>query len=489
MLFRTVYKNMPSAEFLSLDALGALGGVPAETLKPQRLSWTERIAPFFLVVADIAALGIATAFELVLVAHNSPDITYLGVGPISAMIALYLVHGYSRKTDFISLEYFSEHLIAIVLSAACALLVTYVYSTFELSVKPSRAAIPLQVAVFAFLSLAARRFIGVQIEAKHALGSLLVLGEGKKAESFCRNCVEFGIKRNIELISPTGEAARLKSFGRPSEGKGKPPVQPVSPQASGFVEVVLACDVLKLQPTVLRQLIRLHCSGVRVQTVEAFQEQHWHRVNAQAVGPDWLFDSEFRLAHGSIFSQLKRLMDLVVSFCSLVILSPVLLLIACMVGFDSRGPVLFRQERVGREGRLFTMCKFRTMYENTGDIYTQKGDNRITRTGRWLRLFRLDELPQLWNVLIGDMSLIGPRAEWVKCAEIYEQEIPHYHIRHLVHPGITGWAQVKYRYGENTDDALKKFEYDLYYIRNFSFEMDIRIAIKTIHTMLCGKGR
>ena len=156
---------------------------------------------------------------------------------------------------------------------------------------------------------------------------------------------------------------------------------------------------------------------------------------------------------------------------------------------ESPGPAIFRQDRVGRDGRIFSMCKFRTMCENQGSIYTQEGDSRITKIGRLLRLSRLDELPQLWNVLVGDMSLIGPRAEWVKCAEIYEQEIPHYHIRHLVHPGITGWAQVKYRYGANTEDALIKFEYDLYYIRHFSFQMDFCIVIKTIYTMLGGKGR
>ena len=135
------------------------------------------------------------------------------------------------------------------------------------------------------------------------------------------------------------------------------------------------------------------------------------------------------------------------------------------------------------------MFKFRTMWENNGSHPATEGDRRITRVGRLLRITRLDELLQIWNVLIGEMSLIGPRAEWVKCAEIYEKEIPHYHIRHLIKPGITGWAQVKFRYGENTSDAIEKFEYDLYYIRNFSSLMDLRIVIKTIHTMLCGDGR
>ena len=124
-----------------------------------------------------------------------------------------------------------------------------------------------------------------------------------------------------------------------------------------------------------------------------------------------------------------------------------------------------------------------------GDIYTRENDARITRTGRWLRKLRLDELPQLWNVLKGDMSLIGPRAEWEKCVERYEKKIPFYHFRHLVKPGITGWAQVNYPYGESEEDALNKLQYDLYYIRHYSLKLDAMIVLKTVHTMLFGKGR
>jgi lipopolysaccharide/colanic/teichoic acid biosynthesis glycosyltransferase len=124
-----------------------------------------------------------------------------------------------------------------------------------------------------------------------------------------------------------------------------------------------------------------------------------------------------------------------------------------------------------------------------GADYTAVGDKRITRLGAFLRNTRLDEVPQLWNVLTGDMSLIGPRAEWVKLVAEYEQKIPCYHFRHLVKPGITGWAQVNYPYGANLEDTLRKLEYDLYYIRYFSFVLDASIVLKTIHIMLFGKGR
>ena len=122
-------------------------------------------------------------------------------------------------------------------------------------------------------------------------------------------------------------------------------------------------------------------------------------------------------------------------------------------------------------------------------MYTKVGDTRITRLGHWLRKLRLDELPQLFNVLKGDMSLIGPRAEWTKCAERYEQAIPCYHFRHLVKPGITGWAQVNYPYGQNEEDALQKLKYDLYYIRHYSLLLDAMIVLKTLHIMVWGKGQ
>jgi hypothetical protein len=127
--------------------------------------------------------------------------------------------------------------------------------------------------------------------------------------------------------------------------------------------------------------------------------------------------------------------------------------------------------------------------ETEEDIYTRRDDPRVTRVGRWLRKLRIDELPQLWNVFKGDISLIGPRAEWIKCVERYEKRIPFYHFRHLVKPGITGWAQVNYPYGESEEDAVAKLQYDLYYIRHYSLKLDAMIVLKTIYTMLSGKGR
>jgi lipopolysaccharide/colanic/teichoic acid biosynthesis glycosyltransferase len=174
-----------------------------------------------------------------------------------------------------------------------------------------------------------------------------------------------------------------------------------------------------------------------------------------------------------------------------VLAAPIIAAAALGIWAEDRGPIWFAQNRIGRNQRTFRLFKLRSMRpsDGRGDPYTQPGDGRVTRVGRLLRASRLDELPQLWNVLRGEMSLIGPRAEWDRLAEEYEREIPCYRYRHLVKPGITGWAQVNYRYGANLEDTRRKLEYDLYYIRHFSFLLDASIVLKTVQIMLLGKGR
>jgi lipopolysaccharide/colanic/teichoic acid biosynthesis glycosyltransferase len=238
-------------------------------------------------------------------------------------------------------------------------------------------------------------------------------------------------------------------------------------------------------------------------------------VPIHSVDPFWPLQTGFQqLARTSPYHYVKRIFDIAASAALLVICSPLMVLIGLLIRLTDGWPVIFKQLRVGRDEQLFVMYKFRTMREapvpdDTGgrttgprdhgttgpeeqavdDIYTRQDDPRVSRLGRWLRKLRLDELPQLWNVFKGELSLIGPRAEWVQCADRYQQKIPFYHFRHLVKPGITGWAQVNYPYGESDDDAVEKLKYDLYYIRHYSLTLDAMIVLKTVYTMLFGKGR
>jgi len=204
----------------------------------------------------------------------------------------------------------------------------------------------------------------------------------------------------------------------------------------------------------------------------------------------WLFQEGFQIAREPVFERLKRLSDIVLSSLGILFTLPLIAAAALAIKIEDGGPIFFRQNRIGRNRTPFPLFKLRTMHTTEGgDLYTQKNDRRITRIGGFLRTSRIDEIPQLLNVFRGEMSLIGPRAEWDKLVADYESKIPCYHFRHLVKPGITGWAQINYPYGANLEDTLRKLEYDLYYIRHFSFVLDASIVLKTVHVMLFGKGR
>ena len=187
----------------------------------------------------------------------------------------------------------------------------------------------------------------------------------------------------------------------------------------------------------------------------------------------------------------KRWLDIASSALSLVLSLPLCLFVALAIKLDSSGPVFYRQERVGQDGKTFTMLKFRSMRndaEENGPKWAAINDDRITRVGRFIRKYRLDEIPQMINVLKGDMSFIGPRPERPIFVDKFAREIPYYRRRHVVKPGISGWAQIRYPYGASKEDALEKLKYDLYYIRHFSIFFDISIILETGKVVLLGKG-
>jgi exopolysaccharide biosynthesis polyprenyl glycosylphosphotransferase len=206
--------------------------------------------------------------------------------------------------------------------------------------------------------------------------------------------------------------------------------------------------------------------------------------------PSWLIFSDGFCA-SRVTRFVKRLFDLAGALAGLVVAAPIMLLTAIAVRLDSPGPVLYRQERVGEHGRLFTLYKFRSMRidaEQGTPVWATSHDSRVTRVGRVIRLTRLDELPQLWNVLRGEMSFVGPRPERQFFVQQLAEAIPFYMARHAVRPGVTGWAQVRYRYGASVEDSLEKLRYDLYYIKHLSLVFDLTILVDTIKVMVCRKG-
>jgi sugar transferase (PEP-CTERM system associated) len=241
----------------------------------------------------------------------------------------------------------------------------------------------------------------------------------------------------------------------------------------------------------IEELLRAKLSGVRVEDATTTYERLTGKILIDDLKPSWLiFSDGFRASRITRF--LKRMLDLSLSIIGVVLASPLMALTALAVKIDSPGPVLYSQERVGENGRVFTVYKFRSMRtdaERGGQpIWARDKDDRITRIGRFIRVTRLDELPQLWNVLRGDMSFVGPRPERPFFVEQLAREIPFYLQRHAVKPGLTGWAQVKYQYGSSVEDAMEKLRYDLYYIKHLSIFFDLTIVLDTVKVILFGKG-
>jgi sugar transferase (PEP-CTERM system associated) len=238
-------------------------------------------------------------------------------------------------------------------------------------------------------------------------------------------------------------------------------------------------------------LLECKTSGVRVQEGSSFYEQITGKIMIEGLRKSWLiFSDGFMVSRGVLFG--KRLLDLTAASIGIVLAAPLMVLVALAVRLDSPGPVLFRQERLGRGGKPFTLWKFRSMRADaeaaSGPAWAAQDDPRVTRVGRFIRKTRLDELPQLFNVLVGDMSLVGPRPERELFVKQLLETCPFYEQRLVVRPGLTGWAQIKAPYASSFEESVEKLKFDLYYIKNLSLFLDISILLSTARIVLLGRG-
>jgi sugar transferase (PEP-CTERM system associated) len=239
------------------------------------------------------------------------------------------------------------------------------------------------------------------------------------------------------------------------------------------------------------ELLQLRMQGVKIEDATTYLEKMSGKIEVENLYPSWLvFGEGFRL--GSTLLLTRRILSVIISLLGLIFALPLFPLIALAIRLDSKGPVFYTQARVGKAGRVFKVVKFRTMRQDAeaanGPQWADDNDPRITRIGRFLRSSRLDEIPQLWCVLKGEMAFVGPRPERPEFVEWLSKEIPFYGVRHMVRPGLTGWAQVKYKYGSTVKDAREKLQYDLFYIKNASIGLDLLIVFQTVKTVLLRRG-
>jgi exopolysaccharide biosynthesis polyprenyl glycosylphosphotransferase len=454
---------------------------------------SERKIPYLLLLLDAGASILvfnALAYYWGVAAHFL--LTPLVWPTLALFIAIYLIDGYRVRTDMLSLDYASQHMIALGLAMLATLLFTFVVIKTEYELQSSRGVIALSFAAIFPISLGYRRIIYERTLVARGERSFVFLGDRPSCLAFREECQKMGTRQPI-VYSVVSEAS-VAPFGfndteflRVFEDvlvdiqRGKIAVE----------AIILRETSRELAPDIAQRLVHLYFSGVPTYTLELFHQVHWQKIPLYRLNQTWLFQEGFQIAREPVFERLKRGSDIILSVLGLLLATPLLAFAALAIWLEDRGPIFFTQSRVGLNHQLFQIVKLRTMRPNNGagERYTRVGDARITRIGRFLRASRIDEFPQLWNVLRGEMSLIGPRAEWDQLVADYERQIPCYYFRHLVKPGITGWAQVNYPYGANLEDTLRKLEYDLYYIRHFSFLLDASIVLKTIHVILFGKGR
>lgn len=405
------------------------------------------------------------------------------------MASVYLVQGYKPRTDMLSVDYASQHAIATLGAMLATLVLTFVVFPDGFELQSSRGVIALSFIALIPLTLSYRRLFYLRSFAARRSRSIVFAGDADSCRLFRDECARMGISQ------PVTYSLIARSEAGPDEASGR--FQPLADVLTEIKKGTFAVEAIVLRESarelpsdISQRLVELYFAGIPTYTLELFHEVYWQKIPLYRLNQTWLFQQGFKIAREPVFERIKRVTDIILALFALAAALPFMAAAALAIWVEDRGPALFRQTRIGRNHVPFQLYKLRTMRAaHNGARYTQPGDSRVTRVGRILRITRIDELPQLWNVLRGEMSMIGPRAEWDELVADYERQISCYHFRHLVRPGITGWAQVNYPYGANIDDTLRKLEYDLYYIRHFSFRLDATIVLKTIHVMLFGKGR
>jgi exopolysaccharide biosynthesis polyprenyl glycosylphosphotransferase len=456
----------------------------------------QRIKRTALVLMLLDALAVVVCFNLVAsvrgVGHlDSPIIAPLQLPVLLFLLGVYLIDGYSARTDMLSVTYTSLHVIALLGMMLLTLTLTYVFIPPGFTLQTSRIVTSVSSLLLIPITLSYRRALNFRAVRRRQQRYFIFLGSPESCLSFKEECRNNQMQQAVlyatletftRTIRPTNPAISVPPFGDV--------VDYLEEYAGRIDAIILRETSAELPDQVAQKLMALQFSGVPTYTLELFHQVYWRKIPLYRLNQTWLFQEGFQIAREPVFERLKRLSDILLASLGLLCFAPFFPFIAAVIWLNDRGPVFFHQTRVGRNRVLFEAVKLRTMREHSGgDTYTRENDRRITPVGRFLRASRLDEVPQLWNVLRGDMSLIGPRAEWVKLVEEYERKIPCYHFRHLVKPGITGWAQVNYSYGASMEDTLRKLEYDLYYLRYYSLVLDASIVLKTIQVMIFGKGR
>jgi exopolysaccharide biosynthesis polyprenyl glycosylphosphotransferase len=413
----------------------------------------------------------------------------------SSVASLYFIGGYEYHRDMRRGRFASEHAIVSLGALLVAFLLVYTLTFYGTNLKIARSTVFLPMLAFPVLSIVYRNRLAHLKEQLRRGNAICIIGTGFEARDLYRRLRAAGSTQTTYVADDREESIGehlLPEDVQSPEVRRLGEVRLDSSMDDKFVESYIVAKPLgSLPQNFIKRLVVAQFSGNRVYTYESFLAEVLRIIPPTRLSLAWAFSDGFRLNRRLTYDRVKRVSDLLLALVGLILLSPVIALVAWAVRLTSPGPVIFKQVRVGEKEKPFMVYKFRSMRigSDEGPKYTQIHDSRFTPIGAFIRQARLDELPQLWNVVKGEMSVIGPRAEWIDLVKGYEKKFPFYHFRHAVKPGITGWAQVNYSYGASDSDTLEKLNYDLYYVRHYSLLLDVTICVKTVYMMLFARGR
>jgi len=338
------------------------------------------------------------------------------------------------------------------------------------------------------LLVAVRALLGRTLGGERFKRRIVVLGAGTRAAHIRDLADQPGVNFVVAGFVSMGEATPCVGDAAPRDTIENLAQHVIDGRAT---EVVLALEERR-NALPLKDLLRVKTTGVIVSDISSFLERETGRIDLNSVNPSWLIFSDGFASGRMVSSFFKRAFDIVVSLVLLALTLPVILVTAILIKLESKGPAFYRQRRVGLYNQSFDILKLRSMRQDAEvggtAVWAAEQDPRITRIGRFIRKVRIDELPQTWTVLKGEMSFVGPRPERPQFVEQLEQQLPFYAERHMVKPGITGWAQINYPYGASIEDARHKLEYDLYYAKNYSPFLDLLIMLQTLRVVLWPAG-
>ncbi|MGF1590970.1 MAG: exopolysaccharide biosynthesis polyprenyl glycosylphosphotransferase [Pleurocapsa sp.] len=460
---------------------------------------SRRMIVWLLILGDIT--GLLLCFNLALKLRVSESLNFQ-TPALYMLIAMYLFGLYLTDTYKLNREVSGVRLserailgiLATVTAVTCGIYLTGLWGSEPIV---GRGVLLISVTLFSIWAVMSRMIADRWLKTNQQSSRFLVLGDYQKVVKFGKEHRK--LNSQTEFVAFSDHFAGGKSGHRDEINYGKSMLMNTTDQLNSTWNQQYWSGILidgaerNLSQPMIRELMDMRLKGIYVYSIADFCEQFWQKIPPAYIQDDWFaFTSGFNILHNRIKVKLKQAIDILAAAVLLILSLPITIAIAIAIKVSSKGPIFYSQVRTGLNGKKFRVHKFRSMYQNAeakGIQWAKKKDPRVTPIGSFIRLTRIDELPQLWNVFKGEMSLVGPRPERPEFDLQLREEIPYYDVRYLVKPGITGWAQVCYPYGASVEDAYQKVAYDLYYIKNYSLFLDLAIALKTLRVVFLGKGR